>query len=162
MFRRISAFALGCLLLSLVEGRNLFAQQPQNDSGDAPQASTAAYAEIVRTDQPVAYWRFEDDKATGEHGASHWSLQQKTGDVKFLQSGPRQQKFPLFDAGNQAVVFEKAGSLRYDDTGERSPFDFAAGDSITLEAWINPTKIASGAQIYIIGKGRTGNKGFCG
>lgn len=160
MSRTFLSLALGWLLLSHVGSRNLFGQQPQNDSGDAPQVSTAAYAEMVRADHPVAYWRFEDDKGTGEFAESSLALQQMTGGVKYLQDGPRQQKFPLFDATNHAVAFEKAGSLRYDDTGERSPFDFAAGDAITLEAWINPTKIASGAQIYVIGKGRTGNKGF--
>lgn len=160
MVRLLLSLALGCLLLSLVPARNLFGQQPQNDSADAPQTGSAAYAEIVRADKPAAYWRFEDEKASGDYAGSTLSLQKMTGDVKYLQAGPRQQKFPLFDANNHAVTFEKAGSLRYDDTGERSAFDFAAGDSITLEAWINPSKIASGAQIYVIGKGRTGNQGF--
>ena len=36
----------------------------------------------------------------------------------------------------------KPASLRYDDPGRDSPLDFAAGDSITLEAWVNPAKIA--------------------
>ncbi len=160
MRRPFLSLALACLLLCPAADRNLFGQQPQNDTDDAPQAGPSAYVELVRADQPVAYWRFEDDKASGEHGASPWKMQQMTGDVKFLQAGPRNQKFPLFDAGNHGVDFTKAGSLRYDDPGEQSPFDFGAGDSITLEAWINPTKIASGQQVYIIGKGRTGNKAF--
>jgi len=164
MVRPFLSPVLACLLLSLAADCNLFGQQAtgtqaQNDSGDAPQASTAAYAELVRADQPAAYWRFEDDKGSGESNSSPLVPVQKTGEVKFQQAGARQQKFPLFDVGNQAVTFEKAGSLRYDDPGDRSVFDFAAGDAITLEAWINPTKIASGAQIYILGKGRTGNKG---
>jgi Concanavalin A-like lectin/glucanases superfamily len=50
--------------------------------------------------------------------------------------------------------------LRFDDPGEASAFDFTSGDAITLEAWINPTRISSGQQVYIVGKGRTGNKGF--
>ena len=37
---------------------------------------------------------------------------------------------------------------------------FAREGSITLEAWVSPTKIGDGQQVYLIGKGRTGNKGF--
>ena len=58
------------------------------------------------------------------------------------------------------MSFNKPGSLRYDDPGANSPLDFVAGDRITIEAWVNPTKIGSGQKIYIVGKGRTGNKGF--
>jgi len=40
--------------------------------------------------------------------------------------------------------------------------DFGAGDTITIEAWVNPGDIGRGRNAYVIGKGRTGNKGFGG
>jgi hypothetical protein len=132
---------------------------PQNDTDDAPRSKTP-YADIVRADQPAAYWRFEDDTGAAELGGSPWLPAQIAGPVKLSQAGPRQAKFPLFDAENHAVAFDKPASLRYDDPGASSPLDFAAGDAITLEAWVNPTKLASGQQVYVVGKGRTGNKGF--
>src|SRR5438552_891878 len=78
---------------------------PQNDTDDAPLTS-ATYADLVRADQPAAYWRFADDQGTAELNGSPWLPQQIAGSVKFSQPGPRRQKFPLFDAGNQAAVFD--------------------------------------------------------
>src|SRR5947207_2291964 len=155
MFCRLIYLTAACLAVATT-GQ---AQQPQNDSDD-PSPQSAAYAEIVRADQPFAYWRFEDGKGTAELSGSTLSPKQVMGGIKFGQPGPRRDKFPLFDGGNQGILFEKPGSLRYDDPGLESAFDFAAGDAITLEAWVSPTRITSGQQVYIIGKGRTGNKGF--
>lgn len=160
MSRRFLLLVVACFAAQQLLSAVLIGQQPQNDTDDAPQPSAAVYADIVRSDQPVALWRFEDDKGTADFGGSLLAPRQITTGVKFSQLGARRDKFPLFEKTNHAVVFEKPASIRYDDPGENSPFDFAAGDSITLEAWVNPTKIASGQQIYIIGKGRTGNKGF--
>jgi hypothetical protein len=155
MPRPLIFLAIFCLALA----RLAPAQQPQNDS-DEPPASSDAYAEIVKVDQPVAYWRFEDGKGAVDLIGSTLSPRQTTGAVKFGHPGPRRDKFPLFDGGNQSAFFDKPGSLRFDDPGEASAFDFTSGDAITLEAWISPTRISSGQQVYIVGKGRTGNKGF--
>jgi hypothetical protein len=155
MLHRLIYVTAACLAITAT-GQ---AQQPQNDSDD-PSPPSVAYAEIVRADQPVAYWRFEDGKGTAVLSGSPLPPNQVTGGIKFGEPGPRRDKFPLFDVGNQGVLFEKPGSLRYDDPGLESAFDFAAGDAITLEAWVSPTRITSGQQVYIIGKGRTGNKGF--
>ncbi len=160
MFFRVRySLAIGLVLANLA-----YAQQPQNDS-DEPSAPSAAYVEIVKADQPAAYWRFEDGKGSAELIGSTLSPRQTTDAVKFSQAGPRRDKFPLFDAANQGIFFEKPGSLRFDDPSkarpsEASAFDFTSGDAITLEAWINPTRISSGQQVYIVGKGRTANKGF--
>ncbi len=54
---------------------------------------------------------------------------------------------------------EQASLIRVRDPGENSVLDFTNGDAITLEAWINPASIAEDQQIYIVGKGRTNNKG---
>src|SRR5262245_17600256 len=148
-----SAVVLGLALPAAAQ------QAPQNDTDDAS-AKSATYEDVVRADQPAAYWRFEDAEGNAELNGSPWRPQSISGSMAFSRPGPRGEKFPLFAAENQAVVFTKPASLRYDDPGANSPLDFAAGESITIEAWVNPTKINSGQQIYIIGKGRTGNKGF--
>lgn len=133
--------------------------KPQNDTDDDKDGSSA-YAEIVRADRPAAYWRFEDDKGVAELNGSPWLPAEIAGPVKWLAAGPRQAKYPLFDAQNSAVEFKTPASLRYDDPGKESPLDFARGETITLEAWVNPAKLGSGQQVYVIGKGRTGNAGF--
>lgn len=135
------------------------AQQLQNDSDNgAPPAVT--YADIVRADQPAAYWRFDDERGAAEANGQAWVPQQITSGVGFSKAGPVAPKFPLFESANRAVTFEKPASLRYDDPGANSPYDFAAGDAITLEAWVDPSKLANGQQVYVIGKGRTNNSGF--
>jgi len=45
------------------------------------------------------------------------------------------------------------------DPGDNSPLDFTNGDAITLEAWVQLNRISGDQNIYVIGKGRTNNKG---
>jgi hypothetical protein len=40
-----------------------------------------------------------------------------------------------------------------------SVFDFAGGQAITVEAWVRCQHLADGQNVYVIGKGRTGNPG---
>jgi hypothetical protein len=47
-----------------------------------------------------------------------------------------------------------------EDGGLNSPFDFSNGETITVEAWINLESLDNNSHRYIIGKGRTGSKGF--
>ncbi|MCA9066861.1 MAG: LamG domain-containing protein, partial [Planctomycetaceae bacterium] len=49
--------------------------------------------------------------------------------------------------------------LVYSDPGEQSIADFHSGDAISIEAWVRLSSIAEGQQVYVIGKGRTGNAG---
>lgn len=143
------------LLLSPME---CAAQQPQNDSDESP-TKGISYAEMIRTDVPVAYWSFDDADGIAELTGSPWHPVRKGG-ANFAAAGPRQEKYPLFSLDNRSALFEKPSSIRYDDPGDNSPLDFSAGDWITIEAWVNPRSIAGGRQIYIVGKGRTGNAGF--
>src|SRR5262245_18740972 len=115
----------------------------QNDSDDGKLPQRPAYAEIVRADKPVAYWRLEDESGTAELAADQpaWKPVQVVGAVKWREAGPRQAKFPLFDPQNGAASFDEPASIRFEDPGANSPFDFAAGDTITLEAWVSPTKL---------------------
>jgi len=132
----------------------------QNDSDDGLVSKAARYPELVRADKPVAYWRFEDGSAAAElAGGEVWQPVEVVGAVKWNEAGPRQGRFTLFDEANAALGLDEPASVRFDDPGANSPFDFAAGDTITLEAWVNPTKLGDGQQVYVVGKGRTGNKG---
>jgi hypothetical protein len=162
---RKSALAaiVGCCLLATFAGA-------QNDTDDALQLAAGAYAEIVAADQPVAWWRFQQEKdaaaeswaqpIAGEKVAAKFDPVKNIGKVTAADSGPRPPKFPLFTAGNTAAKFDGKSSLRLVDSGDNSPFDFQQGESITLEAWVSPSKISDGQQVYLIGKGRTGNAGF--
>src|SRR5262245_31075530 len=116
MPRRLLFLAASCFAAACLSSGGVLAQQaPQNDTDDGPQPKSAAYADLVRTDQPVACWRFDDDKGTAELNGSPWRPTQIGGSPKLSQPGPGGPQFPLFEAGNRAAVFEKAGSLRYDD-----------------------------------------------
>ena len=155
-FCAVFLLAIGSSVLAFGQAQQRAAQ---NDTDEGPRRG-AVYADLVRADGPVAYWRFEDEGAAGELNGSPWPAKEVSGGVMRMQEGPGAKKFSLFEAGNKGVSFSKPGSLRYDDPGANSPVDFAVGERITIEAWVNPTKIGSGQKIYVVGKGRTGNKGF--
>jgi hypothetical protein len=129
-------------------------------------AAQAAYHEIVLKDKPTAYWRMNDAKADsiknhapGEQAA----LLDGTiaGKVSLKQSGPSTETFPEFEPDSAAAAFTGKGDyVRIKDPGANSPLDFKLGESITLEAWVFLNQIGSGQQVYVVGKGRTGTKGF--
>jgi hypothetical protein len=132
-------------VLAILSGRLL--AQNDSDSNEAPQS----YASIVAADAPAFWWRFEEGKV--EPG-------EIVGKVTLNVAGPRKERYPKFDDKNLAAQFAiDGGRIVVKDAGEKSPLDFAAGDAITLEAWVNPTKLASGQTVYVLGKGRTGNAG---
>jgi Protein of unknown function (DUF1553)/Protein of unknown function (DUF1549)/Planctomycete cytochrome C/Concanavalin A-like lectin/glucanases superfamily len=101
----------------------------------------------------VGNWRF---------GTEEVSKLSPVGGVHRDQAGPRPPEFPDFDAGNTAVKLDGKGArLVFQDSGAGSDFDFNNGDSITIEAWVNVSEsLGDDRNIYIIGKGRTGNKQF--
>src|SRR4029453_14562066 len=146
MLRPFNQFAAGSLIL-LALGTSALAQ---NDSDDGKLPQRPAYADVVRGDKPVAYWRVEDESGAAElaEGATLWKPVQVAGPVKWREAGPRQAKFPLFDAQKGAGGFDEPASIRFDDPGAVSALDFAAGDTITLEAWVSPTKLGDGQQVY--------------
>jgi hypothetical protein len=127
---------------------------------DAP----VSYSDQVVADRPVAYWTFEQETANSKSlnfGGNPGSVSGTfVGAVKLGTKGPQPPSFPLFGSANRALSLDGAGSfIRVTDLGEKSFLDFSQGDSITLEAWVNPVAIAEGQQVYIIGKGRTQNPG---
>ena len=125
-----------------------------NDTDD--DAKATAYGDIVQADKPVAHWRFDQGQLTAEGTGASLPSGAITGNVKLHAAGPQKDKYPGFDAQNEALEFDGTGSIRIADPGDDSPLDFDAGESITLEAWVNPAKVG---QMYIVGKGRTANPG---
>jgi hypothetical protein len=134
---------------------------------DPPESNPAgSYSEMILADKPVAYWGMEAasgkrvvNRAAVKGGpALHGTV---VGRVKVGADGPRPERYPLFDVENRAIQIPGAGSyVRIADPGDGSPLDFGKGDSITLEAWVNPQGEKRGGFAYVIGKGRTGRDGF--
>ena len=79
----------------------------------------------------------------------------KLGGVVLGEPGPRRPDYPGFDQQNQAARFDGKGArLVLPDTPDHR-FDFTNGDAITLEAWVKLDGLRKGANVYLIGKGRT-------
>ncbi|QDU75630.1 Planctomycete cytochrome C [Bremerella volcania] len=102
--------------------------------------------------EPVVLWDFgaEEETPLIAHGGVHRDV-----------PGPRPPSYPDFEDTNTAVKFDGRGAyFSYDDPGHLSPFDFTNGDSITIEAWVNARDLKDNENLYIMGKGRTGNPEF--
>lgn len=101
---------------------------------------------------PPIRWDFsaEETAPLRSHGGVHRDV-----------PGPRPPTYPDFEAGNTAVKLDGTGAhLSIEDSGPQSQYDFENGDAITLEAWVQVEEIRAGEYVYVIGKGRTGAKGF--
>ena len=121
-------------------------------------AAADSYSEKVLADKPVAYWRFGeavDLPVKSSAGKLNATLSAQH------PSGPRPVFYPDFSEDNRALqLTADGGFVRVIDPGKESALDFTKGDSITLEAWVSPDALAGGRMMYVIGKGRTGRKGF--
>ncbi|NDC64615.1 MAG: LamG domain-containing protein, partial [Planctomycetia bacterium] len=121
---------------------------------NAASASPADPASPIASVTPVARFAFESAAEFEVDG------RKIDGKVAFGTAGPRPPRERGFAADNRAAMFGTGrGFIRVADPGGDSPFDFTAGDSITLEAWVNPFELQDGQQVYVVGKGRTGNPG---
>ncbi len=112
----------------------------------------AAFSSSAEASEPVVMWEFgaEEETPLIAHGGVHRDV-----------PGPRPPSYPDFDETNTAVKFDGRGAyFAYDDPGPLSPFDFTNGDQITIEAWVNARDLKDGENLYILGKGRTGNPEF--
>jgi hypothetical protein len=142
------------LLLVLVVGSLHAADSPE------------PYADLVREDAPVAWWRFDAVDGNPEARLFNSTADAaalagvKRGTVKVGDAGPRPGEYPTFESSNAALVLDRRGYVVVADPGETSPLDFTAGDAITLEAWVRPESIGDGQTPYLVGKGRTKNMGF--
>jgi len=123
-------FQLSLLILCLLSGQSALAAEPG----------------------PVAQWGFGQEESTPlrPHGGVHRDI-----------PGPRPPEYPDFLPDNSAVKLDGNGArFTFADPGVNSPFDFTNGDEITLEAWVQIRELHSGENVYVIGKGRTGNPKF--
>ena len=128
--------------------------------------ATSAIAEenlvdMMRADSPVAWWRLDEAK-TGDivNAANPETLAGvRVGPVQQGFQGPTGKAYPTFPAGNRAAAWAGQGYFRVSDPGDESVLDFQQGDAITIEAWVNPTRLANDRQNYIVGKGRTFRNG---
>ncbi|MCE9526841.1 MAG: DUF1553 domain-containing protein [Planctomycetales bacterium] len=156
---RTAAF---CMILGQVTA--ILAAPTETNDG-VPNRS--AYESVVQSDHPVGWWRMrpsDDGKRVGNDASK--SDQESlvatlVGSVALKQPGPQSDDYPLFEKVNPAIGFRGIkGYLKVKDPGAKSALDFTNGDAITLEAWVLPLGIKDGQQVYVVGKGRTGNEGF--
>ena len=89
----------------------------------------ASAATAADNTSPVARWEFGTEEATPLRAY---------GNVQRDQAGPRPPEFPDMAANNTAVRVDASAYLSVPDQGSNSDFDFANGDAITIEAWVNP------------------------
>ena len=131
----------------------------------AAAAKPSRYADLVLADKPAAYWRLNDtgttalNSAPGPNAAAlHGVIE---GKVSVGQRAQSSEQFPEFEPDSAAAGFSGKGEfIRVKDPGAKSALKFAKGESITLEAWVSANSIKDGQQVYVVGKGRTGNQGF--
>lgn len=146
LFARLLCVVCG---LILVWPRIVHAQSTVVETAAPSEATSGA---ISKTAEVVAKWDF------GTEDTNNFVLQ---GGVERDQPGPRPPQFPDFEANNTAIRLPGEGShLKISDPGKGSIYDFGNGDAITLEAWIRVTDLEAHEHHVIIGKGRTGNKGY--
>ncbi|MFM8891351.1 MAG: hypothetical protein ACKOTB_06960, partial [Planctomycetia bacterium] len=146
----------------------------------------AADADLL-ADRPLAVWRFEDAAEAAATRAERFPatverpndagpvkasesatlasegerlLATQSGIVVLGEPGPRPPRHPAFAVDNHAAVFggDRSFLKVTADAPRFGEFQFTAGESITLEAWVSPFGIDDGQQVYLIGKGRTGRK----
>ncbi|MCA9113518.1 MAG: DUF1553 domain-containing protein [Planctomycetaceae bacterium] len=155
---KVSASQLVCVVMAVLfctcqTGRGLAAERPQPVAAPQPWVST------VLADQPALWLRFSED-GPSPLPAEARKLDISPFQVQFRQDGPQPDRFALLPADNRAGGFHGRGArLIIQDPGTESLFDFASGDELTIEAWVNPQELGAGRQVYLVGKGRTATSG---
>src|SRR5688572_23501459 len=61
----------------------------QNDTDDNDHRLSSPYAEVVRADKPVAWWRFDDGQLPAELNGALWLAAEVAGEVQLDQPGPQ-------------------------------------------------------------------------
>jgi hypothetical protein len=126
-------------------------------------AQQSAWSRLVTEDAPILWWNFDGDEPgiPRTFAKSDIPKSATVGDVKFDQAGPTRSTSPLFAVENRSIeMTSKVGVIKVTDPGERSLLDFDKGDAITIEAWVKPDPFGSARYMYVVGKGRTYEKGF--
>ena len=129
----------------------------------AAHAAEPRYRDLVLADKPSAYWRFDSIEECCTSSETDERPRANAGDkVTLAEAGPRPPAFPNFAEENTAADFTgyaRDTFLRVKDPGAKSVFDFENGDTISIEAWVQCGKLVDGKNVYIAGKGRTGQPG---
>ncbi|WP_166819682.1 DUF1553 domain-containing protein [Thalassoroseus pseudoceratinae] len=154
MMQQSKRFLAGFLLAALLTPNFLYAQAYPAWA----ETTDATHQDALLHDSPDLFWDFSGAKTAVDRIGK---LEAKpSGAVRFGESGPRPPHFPKFSLNSSAIGIDGNGVLKVSDPGDESILDFQNGDTITIEAWVNPTSIAEGQHAHIVCKGRTNRKGF--
>jgi hypothetical protein len=147
-------------VLNLVFTSSLSAQ---NDSGPKDKAAPSAWARLIAMDGPELHWSFDGETAhAAVSSRPDASVPEAAvaGPLQFNAKGPMRRDSRYFSTDNQSVEFPGPGAaIKVTDPGDKSLLDFDNGDALTIEAWVNPRPFSGTRYMYIVGKGRTNNKG---
>lgn len=106
---------------------------------------------------PIFAWDFSDPGFRSTVG--DLTVSGMYGAPSTASAGPRPPVFPEFASDNRALMLDGRSRLEITDPGD-SLLDFRDGETITIEAWVQPAALKEGQQVYLIGKGRTGRPGM--
>ena len=122
------------------------------------ETTESKYPNGLLADSPSLFWVF--GHSTNIVDRIEKLPAEKSGSVRLDQAGPRPPQFPAFSSKTSAVAITGTGGLKVEDPGDQSVLDFENGDTLTVEAWVNPTSIPEGQHAHIVCKGRTHREGF--
>lgn len=101
------------------------------------------------------------EDAAGGDDALRWDFEsgpsgELVGDASIAPVGPTSTYFAGMPETNHALTLDGRGShVRVGDEADDGSLKFGLGDSITIEAWVRSDAVASGRNVYVVGKGRT-------
>ena len=140
--------------------QQVIAQEKQSDK-HAQKESLSPWQKLILEDEPIGYWSFDQPPNQTQNLVSdHVSVTKLHGTMNHV-TGPDDSIISWFDATNKAIeIGTSPASIRIKDLPKNNRFAFGNGETITMEAWVAPDRVSEGQQVYIIGKGRTQNKGY--
>lgn len=98
------------------------------------------FSKLVTQDAPEYWWNFEADAG------------KKIGKIASVE-GPDERFSVTLGGKHQALYFPGDGSRV--EIPDAENLRFKNGDSITIEAWVRLDKADGGANVYLVGKGRS-------
>jgi hypothetical protein len=126
---------------------------------NAQERVPSPWERIVSQDKPDLWWRFSGEQPFAARTQNGMLAPKIVSNAVANVDGVRLVN-SMFRTSNQTALFNGVSSvIKFADPGDKSVFDFDKGDAITIEAWVSISKQPGGYR-YIIGKGRTNNKGF--
>lgn len=134
-----------CLVLTSA----VFAGDPETPSEDSKDVATDVSQKTA--------WRFDFNDAAADSTANLYEL---AGGAVTEPVGPSSKLFVGLPETNSALVLDGKGArLRVPDDSKAGSLQFNQGDPLTIEAWVRPDRLANGANVYVLGKGRTYENG---